>query len=484
MDSPHLNTLHALLSHSGLTGIEIDVARQVCAIHNAQLLGEWLHDIVPDDGQSLPGLDELFGRLIDLHDLPRLQHELLVLRDGPGLPAANFGVFAGCRYDKEHTARHYEIRLEPLLHAAAGIAMLILRDVSEKVALEQALADARAAHATALTVVRASSDTLRLFLGSAMASVGAIRATLRLPARTQEALHDKLDRLHSTTVSLLGEAQLLNVTPVVDTGQIFLAALELQQQRDNVSGDDLLPLAPLIDRMASAIGNTWRVEEQRPQPALQTVEATGRHRQPESRQPRWQKASERRWNEFLRHRGEEAGKLVRLSMSGADIVPAGLRRSVDEMLQHLLRNAMDHGIETPEERLAAEKPAAGTIDVQFTDLGAAGFTLVARDDGRGFDVDRIGRAAVQCGLLSEESRQERGAGDIMRLIFKPSFSTEALTNGDGQGRGLAYLRRAVTQLNGQITVATKSGRYTEFTIQLPKSHKDADPEHSAQFAAP
>src|SRR5690606_24146714 len=110
------------------------------------------------------------------------------------------------------------------------------------------------------------------------------------------------------------------------------------------SGDALLPLAPLVDRIAATAGTLWRIEEQR---HVEPQAPRPRSRRP----PDWTYATGRRWASFLRHRGEELGVLVTLRMQGAVHVPRPLRTSVDSLLQHMLRNAVEHGIETPEERL-------------------------------------------------------------------------------------------------------------------------------------
>jgi hypothetical protein len=266
---------------------------------------------------------------------------------------------------------------------------------------------------------------------------------------------------------------------------VLTDSLTQLQQREGISGNDLLPLAMFVDGIATAVGNAWRAEEQRycePQPAASAD--AGAERRRSRRTAAWPQASERRWNEFLRRRGEEIGTLARLGMSGAELVSPAVRRDVDEMLQHLLRNALEHGIETPEQRLAADKPAAGQITVKFEDKGSAGLRITVRDDGRGLDLQRIGKAAVKCGLISEESLLERDAVDLVGLIFKPAFTTEGVVDCEGHGRGMTYLRSAVTRLNGQISVATKAGRYTQFNIQLPVAavlHQTAQSSYAASL---
>ncbi len=348
---------------------------------------------------------------------------------------------------------------------------------------EQQLAAPRA-RATAdpsMALLRAAPDSIRLFLGSAMASVSALRATLRMPARTQDSLREKLARLQAGSAQLGQEAQAVELDSIVQACSRLFEAVDHLLQDNEIRGNDLLPLAVLIDSIASAVGTAWRCEEQRysaPQPPRSSGAGTSSPRR-SRKHASWPQASEKRWNDLLRRRGAETGTLVKLAVSGADLVPVNLRRDVDEMLLHLLRNALEHGIETPEQRLAAEKPAAGQISITFEDKGTAGLRIQVRDDGRGFDMQRIGKAAVMCGLISEESLVERDAGDLVGLIFKPAFTTEGLAESDGHGRGMTCLRNTVTRLNGQVSVATKSGRYTQFIVQLPVSASLQEEQASA-----
>jgi signal transduction histidine kinase len=347
-----------------------------------------------------------------------------------------------------------------------------MRDVTPLASTQQELAKARESLDAALVAVRAPPQALRLFLTSAMASVTALRATMKLPARSQDAVQAKLARLKEAADQVGNEARQLGLDSVDAACSEFTQHVVALREKDQVTGDDMLPLAPLLDRIASGVGNSARIEEQRyVAPAKATSTAPRQRTPPEVRKDGedWAHAAERRWNSFLRQRGEELGTLVKLLVQDAQLVPVTLRRDVDDLLQHLLRNAVEHGIETPEQRLAAEKPAAGQISVRFEDKGTRGLYMSFRDDGRGFDVERIGRAAVLSGLVSEESLLEYDPGEVVGLIFKPGFSIENLAGEAGRGRGMNFLRRTVTRLFGQISVATKPGRYTRFEIQLPAS---------------
>ncbi len=459
--------LAALLNQFPGAALRIDGTQQIGAVCDAGVLQGWLEqsggpaDVAPTD------LAAMLAQLFLPQHAKALQQQLQDIGMSAGDAVNDLGVLPLRGMRSGASARHVAISAQRL-HDGSGL-LLVLRDVSPAHDLQLALTRALAAVDTTMAVLRAQPAAMRLFLGSAMASVSAIRATLRMPARHHAALREKLSRLQQGSEQLGQEAQRVGLDSVAHACTVLTESLQQLQLREGISGNDLLPLAMFVDGIATAVGNAWRAEEQRycepqPQPrAAHTIAERRRARKAAT----WPQASERRWTEFLRRRAEELGTLARLSMNGAELVSPPLRRDVDEMLQHLLRNALEHGIETPEQRLAAEKPASGQITVQFEDKAAAGLRITVRDDGRGFDLQRIARAATKCGLVSEESLLEQDAVDLVALIFKPAFTTAGVDDCAGHGRGMTYLRSAVTRLNGQISVATKPGRYTQFTIQLP-----------------
>ena len=463
--------LGALLHYAEVVGIELGPQDQVARIHNASLLAIWL---ARGDGVPLPeGQQALLNELFGLHHAQQLREGLQRL--GGSADQIELGVVPGRHPRAGASPRLFNVTLRAL---PDGGGCILLQDVSRREALLQELQEVSLAQEIALTVLRAPPDGLRLFLSSAMASVSAIRATLRMPARTADTLRQKLARLQAEASTLGAEARSLGLSPVARCCQVLADSAARLQAQGEISGDDLLPLAPRVDAIASTIGATARTDEQRFEPPA--AEPARRQRPGAS----WHEVSERRWSGFLRRRGEDIGTLARLAMSGAELVPAFQRRHVDEILQHLLRNAVDHGIETPEQRLAAGKPAAGRITIGFSRGAQGRLKMTVHDDGRGFDLSRIGRAAVQSGLLTEESLARSEAGELVGLIFKPSFTTEGLDAGDGQGRGMSYLRRKVTRLGGQISVATKQGRYTLFTIELPESEISDDAAGISDQAIP
>ena len=168
----------------------------------------------------------------------------------------------------------------------------------------------------------------------------------------------------------------------------------------------------------------------------------------------------------VRQAAKESGKQVRLNLVGGAIE---LDRSVlDRMapaFEHLLRNAVVHGIESPAQREAAGKDPHGNIEVSLHQAGNE-VRIEVRDDGAGLNLSRIAERARHLGLLAEDARASEG--ELAGMIFTPGFSTaEQVTELAGRGVGMDVVRAEVTSLGGRIETASATGRGTAFQLVLP-----------------
>jgi chemosensory pili system protein ChpA (sensor histidine kinase/response regulator) len=168
----------------------------------------------------------------------------------------------------------------------------------------------------------------------------------------------------------------------------------------------------------------------------------------------------------VRQAAKESGKQVRLNLIGGAIE---LDRSVlDRMapaFEHLLRNAVAHGIESPAQREAAGKDPHGNIEVSLHQAGNE-VRIEVRDDGAGLNLARIAERARHLGLLAEDARPTEG--ELAGMIFTPGFSTaEQVTELAGRGVGMDVVRAEVTSLGGRIETASATGRGTAFQLVLP-----------------
>jgi two-component system chemotaxis sensor kinase CheA len=131
---------------------------------------------------------------------------------------------------------------------------------------------------------------------------------------------------------------------------------------------------------------------------------------------------------------------------------------------HLVRNAVDHGIELPDARIAAGKPARGTLRLSAAHRGG-NIVLEIADDGRGLDRERILHKARECGLPASEAMSDQ---DVWQLIFEPGFSTaEQVTDVSGRGVGMDVVKRNIAALGGLVELDSADGHGTRVTVKLP-----------------
>jgi two-component system, chemotaxis family, sensor kinase CheA len=171
---------------------------------------------------------------------------------------------------------------------------------------------------------------------------------------------------------------------------------------------------------------------------------------------------------IVRSMSRDLGKEVDLQIVGEE---TELDRSVvDEIgdpLIHLIRNAMDHGLETPEERLAAGKSRGGTLVLAAVHEGNQ-IIISIKDDGRGIDTERVGRKAIEKGLITEEQFTAMGQREVFDLLFLPGFSTkEKATDLSGRGVGMDVVKTNIKKLNGLIEIKSTKGTGSEFILRLP-----------------
>jgi two-component system chemotaxis sensor kinase CheA len=169
---------------------------------------------------------------------------------------------------------------------------------------------------------------------------------------------------------------------------------------------------------------------------------------------------------LVRECAEMTGKRVRLVTSGEDTeVDKTVIERLSEPITHMLRNAIDHGLEGPEERLAAGKPAEGTV--RLAALHRSGRIVIEiADDGKGINRQRVKGIAVERGLIAEDAALSDE--EIDNLIFMPGFSTATeVSDLSGRGVGMDVVRRSIQSLGGRISISSNSGKGSTFTLSLP-----------------
>jgi two-component system chemotaxis sensor kinase CheA len=175
-----------------------------------------------------------------------------------------------------------------------------------------------------------------------------------------------------------------------------------------------------------------------------------------------------RYPRIVRDLAKKTGKKVNLEIVGGDTeVDKSVLELLGDPLVHMLRNSVDHGLETPEDREASGKQATGTLVLAAEHQGGH-VRIVIEDDGKGIDRKRIGPKAVERGLVSEDALAAMSDEDVFQFIFAAGFSTaDQVSDLSGRGVGMDVVRTNINELNGSVRVRSTLGQGTSVEILIP-----------------
>ncbi|PKQ37602.1 MAG: chemotaxis protein CheA [Actinobacteria bacterium HGW-Actinobacteria-1] len=227
---------------------------------------------------------------------------------------------------------------------------------------------------------------------------------------------------------------------------------------------ELVIIRSRLDRLARDLGSTDLAE------TLSALEQISAELQHEVMQTRMVPVGNifNRFPRMVRDLARDLGRAVAFEMGGLDIeLDRTVLDEIGDPIVHLLRNALDHGIEPEEERVAAGKPRKGTVRLEAgrdRDL----VRIVVADDGRGMDPERIWSKAVERGLVQRNERESYTLSDIFMLTCEPGFSTaEKTTAVSGRGVGMDVVKGKIEYLGGTITIHSEVGRGSRIVLTLP-----------------
>ncbi len=176
----------------------------------------------------------------------------------------------------------------------------------------------------------------------------------------------------------------------------------------------------------------------------------------------------RRFPRIVRDVARQCGREVELELSGQETdLDKGILDAIAEPLTHLVRNAVSHGVEPPEQRRSQGKPPRGKIRLNAYHQGNQVVVEIS-DDGRGIDAHKIRSRAIELGMLTSEEAQRMSEAETLDLIFRPGFSTaEVVTEVSGRGVGMDVVQSVIQRLKATIHVETRVGQGTTFRLKLP-----------------
>jgi two-component system, chemotaxis family, sensor kinase CheA len=177
------------------------------------------------------------------------------------------------------------------------------------------------------------------------------------------------------------------------------------------------------------------------------------------------------WSKFpriVRDLSMECGKKIRLETEGKDTeLDKTLIEAIKDPLTHIIRNSVDHGIETPDVRLGQGKPEEGVLQLKAFHEGGQ-VNIEIQDDGGGIDPEKLKEKALSKGLISIEQAAKMGDRELVNLIFMPGLSTaEKVTNVSGRGVGMDVVRTNIEKIGGTVDIHTRKGEGTTLKVKIP-----------------
>jgi two-component system, chemotaxis family, sensor kinase CheA len=385
--------------------------------------------------------------------LAAMEQSLIALETGSAEPEVLHDIFRVAHTIKGNAAA---LELTPLVNFAHEVEDLLEGLRSQEIAISEDV----------ISLLLATVDELRVLVPSAIA--GATSLTPR-----QNRLRSDIEALARGSRSGVAPASNQAVVPQSSSSTNVVQSVARRTLRADISRlDDILNLTGEI---AIAHGQLRQmIEKLKGEQAVDILEV---HRDTERLYLDLQEQVMRirmvtvgpvfrQLGRTVRDVAKSHGKEARLEIVGDDVeIDTTIVEHLKDALLHMVRNAVDHGIETPEARVAAGKPACGVINLSASH-SAGNILIEIRDDGSGLDRRRIAEKARALGLISESERLNDE--ELFGLIFEAGFSTaESVTDLSGRGVGMDVVRRKIEALRGNVHVSSKEGTGTVINIRLP-----------------
>jgi len=317
-------------------------------------------------------------------------------------------------------------------------------------------------------LLAADTRTLSAFVGHAARATARVRSLLRQRAADPVVYQRKLVRMQEIYARLALRAAAVPLPTLASQYEHTARTIAAAGASAVPSGDALLPALPLIDEgfvtlatLAARVGRSLPGSLRRSRPARRQERAARALPAAPAGMPRLVPALQ----ELGERLAAEHGKRITLSMLGFEQLPEGYTGAIYDILCQLLRNAIEHGVESPARRSEAGKDASGALLVECQLRTGGQIELSFQDDGQGLQPERILRAGIERGLVPASESLPHDTREASTLIFYAGLSTAE--NPAGRGQGMCIVRDQVRRLHGQIQIATKRGQFTRIRIRLP-----------------
>ena len=320
-------------------------------------------------------------------------------------------------------------------------------------------------------ILNTNPTVLNSFIQGSMERLNEINQVLKTPETKREELRSKAQYIARLVHSIKGEASSLKLTRMVDICENFEDALNIMKSSPNLTGQDFLGLVVMLEDLYrlfdvlntynGRIGGTANVQMSSMQPE-NTPEQESRH----------QAAVQTDYlKQFVADIAKRTHKQAQLIVSGFESNPLSDAQwaKLKDIAIQLLRNAVVHGIETPEILRQRNKPEMGTLKLTLSQQPDGKLLLVAEDDGNGINFEAIRNKAVVLGIATAEQAAQFDQRQLINLMFSNGFSTASEETEDaGRGVGMDIIKDTIQKMGGRIGVSTAAAGYTRFSLFFPQ----------------
>lgn len=351
-----------------------------------------------------------------------------------------------------------------------------VNDITNSVQLEQKLEYERKQNDQQIqmiaTVLNSDMRIVREFVRNAKKHCERINVILKSPEADRVSLLEKLDAIFREIHSLKGEASAIDVKVISNKASVFEAEIKDAQSLKELTGNDFLPLIVHLDDLIELISTIDQLSLNLKSASNVTLTAspeTGNAQQESVTSS--QNQIHEYYTKFVNQIAERNGKQAVIQLSVAEAVfnqASPLHDAAKEIAIQLLRNAVVHGVEAPQTRMAKNKPSQGTINLSVQENQDI-LQVTVKDDGGGINYDAIRQKALTMKGLTRDMVASFEKRQLLALLFSPGFSTANSTSEDaGQGVGLDIINSRAKQFNGKIRVDSELDKFTTFTVTFKK----------------
>lgn len=400
---------------------------------------------------------------IDLLFNPKMKQTLLQQLN----PLVEIEILATERQKKGPS--HLTFEFNQIREEGKIVALLVtIFDVSQKVKLERELLDAETRADNEISMLLRILDhnpkEVAAFLRRGRDTLQLINGELQNIQPAGPSYAQLINRIARIIHGLKGEAATLGCTSISQEAHAFEDILVPLRGRADLAGDDLIPVAVGLSSLLSEIIKVEAVVKR-----IQLLTRSQNDDPPNASPRNALGESLRRLEQFALRIAEDLNKQIRFEASAPPLesLPAGLASMFREAVPQLIRNAITHGIETPEERQRLGKPTVGLVRIELGSDPDGTLTMIVHDDGRGLSAEHLRRVLATRQTFSPEKLAAMSDEQVIAMVFEPGFSSLDIAHEHaGRGEGLTVVKEALNALGGRLRITSRPHGHTRFIMQI------------------